>query len=343
MKALSVLVLRYKRPEAREWKVPLNFRIGSTEIPLGLILITLTLFVLALINVVTKKTATISGSIFTVAFFTAFALSERHNLRKQKKAAEGEQEKFRVEEPPDISLQGVHVRPGNILVEVNDPGHLEHLQWVLKDVNPEKQDTVAVAIHRVGSVYSSEYELEPDQIFCERERELFSKVVSIAEKAGKHVELLAVPGRDECTPLILAAQQLRSSRIVVPPSPNLPPDEQARRVGKVWEQLPPPRPSITLEILSPDSHDSKAYSLGPHVPHLWPGDIELAHRIWQELSDRPDIDGRLHHRDVFSVALRRLDRQLHSRDCGDVLADVEHELAEPWPLGSGPSGHDEPR
>src|SRR5258708_7949675 len=29
MKALSVLVLRYKRPEGREWKVPLNFRIGK--------------------------------------------------------------------------------------------------------------------------------------------------------------------------------------------------------------------------------------------------------------------------------------------------------------------------
>src|SRR6266571_875488 len=41
MKALSVLVLRYKRPEAREWKVPLNFQFGNTEIPVGLGLITI--------------------------------------------------------------------------------------------------------------------------------------------------------------------------------------------------------------------------------------------------------------------------------------------------------------
>jgi amino acid transporter len=327
MKALSVLVLRYKRPEARDWKVPLNFRIGGTEIPVGLILITLTLFLLALINVVTKKTATISGSIFTLAFFTAFALSERHNRRKQKRAEE-EQEKFRIVEPPDTSLQAAHVRPGNILVGVTDPRHLEHLQWVLKDVDPEKQDAVVVAVHCVGPVPSSEHELTPDQIFCDRERELFSKVVSVAEKAGKHVELLTVPGRDERAPLIFAAQQLRSSRIVVSPAPDLPPDEQARRLGKVWEQLPPPRPSITVEIIPPDGHDSKSYSLGPHVPHLWPDDVELAHRLWQELSDRPDIGGRLHHRDVFSVALRRLDQQLHSRDGGDVLADVERELSE---------------
>ena len=44
MKALSVLVLRYKQPEEREWKVPLNFHIGKTEIPLGLMAITVALF-----------------------------------------------------------------------------------------------------------------------------------------------------------------------------------------------------------------------------------------------------------------------------------------------------------
>jgi hypothetical protein len=44
MKALSVLVLRYKQPGAREWKVPLNFHIGKTEIPLGLMMITVALF-----------------------------------------------------------------------------------------------------------------------------------------------------------------------------------------------------------------------------------------------------------------------------------------------------------
>ena len=34
------------------------------------------------------------------------------------------------------------------------------------------------------------------QIFSDRVAELFSNVVAIAEKAGKHVELLVVPGRD---------------------------------------------------------------------------------------------------------------------------------------------------
>jgi hypothetical protein len=61
MNALSVLVLRFKLPGAPEWKVPLNFHIGKTEIPVGLGLIAIALFTLALINCLTKKVATISG------------------------------------------------------------------------------------------------------------------------------------------------------------------------------------------------------------------------------------------------------------------------------------------
>ncbi|PYQ21712.1 MAG: APC family permease, partial [Acidobacteria bacterium] len=43
-KALAVLVLRYKDPAPREWKVPLNIRLGRAELPLGLVAITIALF-----------------------------------------------------------------------------------------------------------------------------------------------------------------------------------------------------------------------------------------------------------------------------------------------------------
>src|SRR3989338_6922520 len=43
--ALSVLVLRYKRPEVpRGWRVPLNPRIGGREVPIGLIVTSMRLF-----------------------------------------------------------------------------------------------------------------------------------------------------------------------------------------------------------------------------------------------------------------------------------------------------------
>ena len=304
--------------------MPLNFRIGHTEIPLGLILITTAPFVLALINVVTKKTATISGSIFTVGFFAAFALSERQNRQKHLHS-EAEQEKFRLEEHQHVSTDSVHVRQGSILVEASNPNRLDHLTRVLQDVNPAKQDVVVLAVHRLPFLGSGEYRLDPTQICGDREVELFTKVVSVAEKAGKHVELLTLPGRDEPSALVMAAQQLGASRIVMAPVPTLTPDEQARLIGQAWEQLPAPRPALTVEII-PVNGPSHVYSLGPHQPRLWPSDVNLVHQIWQELADRPGVGGRLHHRDIVSVALRRFEQQLHSKQYPDVVADVEREL-----------------
>ena len=45
---------------------------------MGLALITLTLFALAIINVLTKEVATISGVSFTIVFFIVFELAEKY-------------------------------------------------------------------------------------------------------------------------------------------------------------------------------------------------------------------------------------------------------------------------
>src|SRR5262245_16232622 len=127
MKALSVLVLRYKRPEAREWKVRLNFRLGNTEIPVGLGLITIALFFLATINVLTKKAATVSGVTFTFAFFAVFEFSERCH-RKKTAHQRQELEKFRIEVTEELAADSVNVRPGNVIVAVRNPNNLDHLK-----------------------------------------------------------------------------------------------------------------------------------------------------------------------------------------------------------------------
>ena len=77
LKALAVLVLRFRRPGAREWRVPGNLRIGRVELPVGLGLIAVSLFALALVNLFTKQVATISGLAFTVVLFATFTASER--------------------------------------------------------------------------------------------------------------------------------------------------------------------------------------------------------------------------------------------------------------------------
>jgi amino acid transporter len=332
MKALSVLVLRYKQPGAREWKVPLNFHIGKTEIPLGLAMITAALFALAIVNVLTKKVATISGVSFTIAFFMVFELSDIYN-RKRRAGHSEELEKFRLETPRDLSASAVSIRPGNVLVAVRNPNRLQHLARILRKTDMRKMDIVVLSIRTVTQAASGEHPLDAEQIFSDDETTVFTRVVTLAEKAGKHVELIVVPGSDPYEAVVQTAARLQSSRIVMGLSPKLTPSEQGAQVGRYWEQLPEPRPSLSLEIVLENQKDIVFFNLGPHPPRLWPEDIDLAHRLWLEVSAMGP-GSKLHHRDIVGVALRRMIDELHSPRKQEVLDDVLKEL-------SGGNGHQE--
>jgi amino acid transporter len=325
MKALSVLVLRYKQPANREWKVPFNFRIGNTEIPVGLIFITLVLFSLAIVNVMTKEVATISGISFTVAFFIVFELSEIYNKRR-KSGQEQDREKFRLDTRTELSAGTVNVRPGNVLVAVRNPHRLQHLERILRKTDTRKMDIVVLSVRQVTLAASGEYPLESAQIFSDDETTVFTRVVSLGEKAGKHVELMVVPGNDPYEAVVQTAARLQSSRIVMGLSPKLTPSEQGAQVGRYWEQLPEPRPSVSLEIVLENQKDTVFFNLGPHPPRLWPEDIDLAHRLWLELSGKGP-GSKLHHRDIIGVALRRMNAELHSERGNEVIEDIVREVA----------------
>ncbi len=320
MKALSVLVLRYKLPEGREWKVPLNFRIGRIEIPFGLALITVALFALALVNVFTKKVATISGISFTIAFFLLFEISERLNRDRRLATHEEQMEKFRLDPREDVSPEAVRVRPGNVLVAIRNPNRLQHLRRILEKTDTRRLDIVVLSVRQVNPK-AGEYPLEVDQIFSDAETALFTGVVSLAEKAGKHVELMVVPGSDPIEAIVQTAARIQSSRIVMGLSPKYSPAEQGRVVGEAWERLPEPRPSLSLEIVLEDQQESIFFNLGPHPPRLWPEDLQLLHQLWLELSAQGP-GALLHHRDVVGLALKRLDRDLH----GNRAAEISDEL-----------------
>ena len=325
MKALSVLVLRYKQPENRQWKVPLNFHVRGIEIPVGLGLITLTLIVLALINLVTKEMATITGFSFSIALFVLFEVSEKYNHKRHAERVQG-MEQFRLDTHDDLSRESLHVRPGNVLVAVRNPNRMEHLERVLQKTDTRKIDIVVLSIRDVTSAGSGEHTLEAGQIFAGAETGLFTKVVSLAEKAGKHVELLTVPGARPYEAIVQTAQRLESARIVMGLSPKLSAAEQGRAVGQAWEQLPEPRPTLSLEIVLPDKEESIYFNLGPHPPRLWPEDVDLVHRLWLELS-QGDLGASIHHRDVVGVALRRLEEQLHApRHRDEVLGEITEEI-----------------
>jgi hypothetical protein len=178
---------------------------------------------------------------------------------------------------------------------------------------------------------SGEHSLDAGQIFSEQETAVFTRVVSLAEKAGKHVELMVVPGSDPYEAIVQTAARLQSSRIVMGLSPKLTPSEQGAQVGYFWEQLPEPRPSISLEIVLDNQRDVVFFNLGPHPPRLWPEDIELAHRLWLKLSSMGP-GSKLHHRDIIGVALRRMNQELQGDRAHEVVTDVLNEVA-------GANGH----
>jgi amino acid transporter len=325
MKALSVLVLRYKQPQGREWKVPLNFRFRGTELPVGLMIITVVLFSLAVINVLTKKVATISGASFTVAFFIVFELSEMYN-RKRTAGHHDEMEKFRLDTHAELTAEAVSIRPGNVLVAVRNPHRLQHLDRILRKTDTRKLDIVVLSIRQVTQAASGEHGLDTSQIFSDDETAVFTRVVSLAEKAGKHVELMVVPGSDPYEAVVQTAARLQSSRIVMGLSPKLTPSEQGALVGRYWEHLPEPRPSLSLELVLENQKDVVFFNLGPHPPRLWPEDIDLAHRLWLEIG-AAGPGHKLHHRDIVGVALRRMAAEYHSGRAPEILADIHKEIA----------------
>jgi len=191
-------------------------------------------------------------------------------------------------------------------------------------------DIVALSVHLVTGAASGEHSIEAEQMFSSAETELFTRVVSLAEKAGKPVQLLVVAAADPWLAMVQTANRLQSSRIVTGYSSRMTPDEMGRLVGRSWEALPAPRPAISLEVVLPDEK-SVFFNLGPHPPRLWPEDVDLLHRLWLELSEETS-GAKLHHRDVVGVALQRLEVQLRTEQRSSALEDVKREaLAHPEP------------
>jgi amino acid transporter len=318
LKALGVLVLRYQRHD-QEYKVPLNLKIGKIEIPFGLGATTLILFLVGIANLFSKRIATIYGVSFTVVLYTLFLISERINVGKKRERTT-ELEKFNVEHQPHVNAETLRARPGCVLVAVRDYHRMWHLDRVLGKTNLRRHDIVVMTVRHV-SAGDSEYGLHTHQVFADYEQELFSHVVSMAEKQGKGVELVVVPAVDPFDAMVQTASNLRASRLVTGVSEHMSSDDLAQRIGLAWERLPPPRHPFSLEVIVPD-RPSTYVNLGPHPPRLWPEDVDRLHDLWLRLTAEDGIGSKLHHRDVVGLALQRLQQELAGQQRAQILAEV---------------------
>jgi amino acid transporter len=321
--ALATLVLRFRRPEGREWRVPLNLRIGRIEIPIGVMIVTVALLSIALTNLLTKERATIYGILFTVGFFVLFTVSEKINQRKLD-LTYAKLDRFQLQHSETVSHEVLGARPGNVLVAVRDYNTLSHLGFELDRINTDEKDLVVVTT-RVISGDAGERSLTDETLFTEYEQRLFTRVVALAEKHGKPVDLLIVPTNSIFDAVAQTAQRLDSSEVIFGRSAKMTPQEQARELGRSWERLQEkPRRKVAFKVVDADGKEHVVH-LGAHAPNLTEEDVNLVHKIWLQVSNVPSRR-RVHHRDVVRVALIRLERDLRAQ--GDVMLDfykLEHD------------------
>ena len=306
MNGLAVLVLRYTRPGQREFQVPFNFKFRGVQIPVGLGLITLVLFLIAVINLFTKPVATIAGGSFSVLLFIGFTISEWHT--RIGGSAHVEMDQFNLESESELTPEAVGARPGNILVPVSNHYHLYHLANVLHRVKPGRRDVVVLHVRLLRRAASGEYELEADQLFGSIEQHLFSQALSMAEKRGKGIRLAVVASNEIWDGILRAASSLQSSTIVLGHSEKEPTEEQARHIGDAWEKLGDLKPQFNLEIHLPNG--DKVYKvLGPHAPNLTANEVNLVHLLWLRFNECT-APLELHHHDVVHFALEEVQKEL---------------------------------
>ncbi len=327
LKGLAVFVLRFTEPGHREWRVPLNLRIGNFELPVGLGATTLALFSVALINLFTKRVATISGATFTVVIYVLFVITERVSARRRRAQAAAGMDQFQLLPAGDLSLVEVAARPGNILVPVRDYHTLAHLDWTLTHVDTRERDVVAMTVRLLQGPDTGFRDLEQSDIFTSYEQLLFTKVVAVAERQGLPVRLLVVPSSNVFDAIAQTAVRLASSQIVLGDSAKFSAADQARLLGESWERVEGSDKLRTRLLAYKMNGEIQVFQLGPHAPTLTVEDLDVIHRLWLVVVGAVGLD--VHHRDIVRVALEELDHQLRGPRREQALKRIKKQAGKP--------------
>ncbi len=267
-KALAMVVLRFRDRTPRDFKVPLNVRLGKYELPIGLGLIFLVLFIAAIVNLLTKETATTWGMGFTAGFLIVFITTEQVHHRRRKGEHHVHQEQFNQESAPEISLHGLGLdkKPYRKLVAIRSPNNLFMLEKALAESDPA---TTAIAVMTAKVEPGAVTERPPDQELDTYDQRLMTAVVQRAEKSGKEVVPLIVPTNNPLFAVINTAKTLEVQELIVGVSNKNTADEQLDQIALYWFNVCDgnPRP-LTVRIVSHDREVHLDLSGGNRIPKI---------------------------------------------------------------------------
>ncbi len=207
----SMLVLRFKQPQAREFSVPLNIRVGRFEIPVGLGMVFLVLFLSAIANLLTKTTATKWGVGFTLAFLCVFMVTEWVNTRRRRGAQHQHLEQFNRELAETVSpdVLGLSL-PYRKLVAIRSPQSMHMLEQALAETDP---DTTDVVVMTANLVHAPDADAADVQNLSHYDQQLMTAVVARAELAGKKVTPLIIPTNNPLHAVLRTASDLRRRKL----------------------------------------------------------------------------------------------------------------------------------
>jgi amino acid transporter/nucleotide-binding universal stress UspA family protein len=268
-KALAMVVLRFKDRSPREFKVPLNFKVGNVEIPVGLGLIFLVLMLTALLNLFTKEVATAGGLLFTAVFLTVFMVSEHYHEKKRKGAHHTHLEQFNRKTTDEVTPASLGLTKSyRKLVAIRSTQNLFMLEKALAETDPETTGVVvmtAKVMPPLGSTIAPYDQGELDAY----DQQLMTAVVDRAEKAGKQVRPLIVPTNNPLHAVLNTAKDLQAHELIMGGSNKYTADEQIEQIAFYWISLHDGNPApLTVRILSKDRDMYLDLAGGNRIPKI---------------------------------------------------------------------------
>jgi amino acid transporter len=258
---MSMAVLRLKDKSPRQYRVPLNIhkrtKKGEIDFPIGIFAVFLILASTALINLVTKKTATIWGVGFTITFLAVFIIVERISHRRHG-GNHKHLEQFNERSSEGLSVEALGLsHPKPILVAARGPRSLPVLQRVLQEVDTDQRDVVVVTCKVLPPKTLG---ITPEETSVDdSDRDLLTKIVTVAEEVGKEVHPVVLPTNNPLFAIATAARDLKANEVVLGVSEKMLAETQLEQFALAWG-------SATADPMFADiAHDMTVRVVGPQV------------------------------------------------------------------------------
>ncbi len=235
-KTLSLIILRFRDDMPRDWMFPFNIKVGKVYFPVGMSVVLLVLITASLVNLLTKRVATISGISFTIVFFSIFQISEYMNRKKAQlyMPDDDSEEKMNMRKEAEIAnILPELDKARKILVPVRNPSNLVHLKSVLETTDDETTDIIVLA-----AKISKGIQLEGETgDMAPEDKDLFTSVILLAEKYGKTVKPMLVFSNDPFYSIAQVAHAAGVDEVVMGVSGTTGAEVQLERLAIAWGML----------------------------------------------------------------------------------------------------------